>query len=395
MDINLELLIKFYNKNNKNITKAAREYAFELNLDYNDSFRRKCSNILNEHLVFEEVEEIDSIMTALSDDGTVMNIEEYCKFYEIDFNHVKSYKLVTHTGTPYYNITSNNIDIGGDSFKEFQEKLIEDIKTYSPKFTKVDRTPVEDGHLLVLCPSDLHIGKLASSFEGEDYNSEVAVKRAKEGVEGILKKASGFNIDQILFRAGDDILHIDNPHNTTTSGTRQDTDGMWFESFLKAKQLYIELIEMLLTIAPVHFQFIPSNHDMMSGFMLAQTIYAYFRNYSDVTWDIDMKYRKYYQYGNNLIAGSHEFKKPTEVSLIFADECSFWSESKRRYGYFGHVHHKISEKDLPGITLETLRSASNNDSWHTRNQYVSQPKAVEGFVHHKSLGQIARITHLF
>jgi hypothetical protein len=32
---------------------------------------------------------------------------------------------------------------------------------------------------------------------------------------------------KILFIGGNDILHVDTPKRTTTSGTSQDTDGMW------------------------------------------------------------------------------------------------------------------------------------------------------------------------
>jgi hypothetical protein len=57
----------------------------------------------------------------------------------------------------------------------------------------------------------LHIGKLATAFEtGEDYNSQIAVKRAKDGLQGILNKSEGFYIDKVLFVAGNDILHTDN-----------------------------------------------------------------------------------------------------------------------------------------------------------------------------------------
>jgi hypothetical protein len=35
--------------------------------------------------------------------------------------------------------------------------------------------------------------------------------------------------------------NIDNPQRTTTSGTPQDTDGMWHSNFLIAKQLYVDI----------------------------------------------------------------------------------------------------------------------------------------------------------
>ena len=59
-----------------------------------------------------------------------------------------------------------------------------------------------------------------------------------------------------------------------------------------------------------------------------------------------------------------------------------------------HLHHKIS-KDYIGVTVEALRSPSGTDSWHHRNGYQHSPKAVEGFIHSKEHGQIARLTHLF
>jgi hypothetical protein len=70
-----------------------------------------------------------------------------------------------------------------------------------------------------------------------------------------------------------------------------------------------------------------------------------------------------------------------------------WAETKHRYIYTHHIHHK-SSKDYAGVTVESLRSPSGTDSWHHRNGYLSI-KAVEGFLHHKQHGQVSRITHLF
>ena len=116
----------------------------------------------------------------------------------------------------------------------------------------------------------MHIGKLCTSFEtGEDYNQQIAVKRVKDGVNGILDSSSGWNIDNILFVIGNDILHTDTPRRTTTSGTPQDTDGMWYENFLTGVRLYVDIINTLKQVADVHVQYNPSNHDYTNGFFLA------------------------------------------------------------------------------------------------------------------------------
>jgi hypothetical protein len=279
---------------------------------------------------------------------------------------------------------------------KFYNELVSDLQNFSPVFPEIKRTASKEGHLLVIDPADIHVGKLARAFEtGEDYNSQIAVKRVLEGVQGILDKTSGFNIDQILFVGGNDILHIDTPKRMTTSGTPQDTDGMWYDNFLIAKQLYIDVLTMLLPIANVHFVFNPSNHDYTNGFFLADVIKTYFKDCKNITFDCSIAHRKYYSYFNNLIGTTHgDGAKQSDLPLLMAHESTDWSTCKHRYIYTHHVHHKTA-KDHIGVTIESLRSPSASDSWHSRNGYTGVPKAIEGFLHHKEFGQISRITHIF
>lgn len=282
-------------------------------------------------------------------------------------------------------------------FKDLSETLINDLKNYSPKFPKLERIEDSDSYLLVLDPADIHIGKLCSAFEsGETYNNQVAVQRVLQGVRGILSKVSSFHIDKILFIGGNDILHIDSPRRLTTSGTPQDTDGMWHTNFLIAKQLYVDVLETLLTVADVHFIFNPSNHDYTNGFFLANVIETYFKNCKNITFDCSIAHRKGFKYHDNLIGTTHgDGAKQMDLPLLMAVEFSKeWAETKHRYVYTHHVHHKTS-KDYAGITIESLRSPSGTDSWHHRNGYQHAKKAVEGFLHSKENGQILRITHLF
>lgn len=282
-------------------------------------------------------------------------------------------------------------------FSDLTQTLIKDLQDYAPKFPKLKRIKNKDSYLLVIDPADIHIGKLCSAFEsGEAYNNQIAVQRVLEGVKGILQKVSSFNIDKILFIGGNDILHIDSPLRTTTSGTPQDTDGMWHTNFLIAKQLYTDVLELLLGVSDVHFTFNPSNHDYTNGFFLAQVIETYFKECKNITFDTSIAHRKGFKYFNNLIGTTHgDGAKQMDLPLLMAVEFPIeWSQTKHRYIYTHHVHHKTS-KDYAGITIESLRSPSGTDSWHHRNGYQHAPKAVEAFLHCKINGQIARITHIF
>jgi hypothetical protein len=384
------------------ITAASREACKEYGYPYDDSVRRQFSKKINkanentENITYTDTNQYgtDTQLSARKSDGTIMSIDEYCDVYGIPFEQVRTYKLVTHTGDARYNIASNvikNEDLGN-----LYDLFLEDLKSYAPKYNSYKRELYSDGHLLIVDPADVHIGKLCNSFEtGETYNNQIAVQRVLSGVDGILNKVGSFNIDKILFVIGNDILHIDNPKRTTTSGTPQDTDGMWHSNFLIAKQLYVDIIEKLMCVADVDVVFNPSNHDYTNGFFLAQLIETHFRNCNNVKFDCSVSHRKYFVYGENLIGTTHgDGAKQQDLPLLMANESKDWTNCKHKYFYIHHFHHKIS-KDYMSVCVESLRTPSGTDSWHHRNGYQHAPKAVEGFIHDKNNGQIARITHLF
>lgn len=315
-----------------------------------------------------------------------------CERVGIDSDKVKNY---------WYKGKHYSINVNGDTeefnFDDFKSELISEIKKWSPNYKSIKREKSKDPHCLVFDPADIHIGKLSSSFEtGEDYNQQIAVNRVMDGLHGIIGRTSGYNIDKIIFIAGNDILHIDNPKRQTTAGTPQDTDGMWYDNFIMAKKLLVNVIETLMSVADVHVVYNPSNHDFMSGFMLLQCVEAWFNNCNNVTFDNDMKHRKYTVYGKNLIGSTHmDGARVENLPLLMAHEASDkWHNCKYRYIYGHHIHHK-SSKDYMSVNVETLRSPSAADSWHHRNGYQYSPKAVEGFIHHPENGQVARLTHLF
>jgi len=263
----------------------------------------------------------------------------------------------------------------GLSENQIFKKINNFIEEYSPTYTTIKHT--KGNHLLVINPADIHIGKYANELEtGEQYDCETAVVRVLEGIEGLIQKSKGFDIDRVLFCVGNDVLHIDNVYNTTTKGTHQDTDGKWWEHYEIALMLYVKCIETLRHIAPVDVIHSMSNHDYQSGFHLAHTLKSWFRKTKDVSFDITVANRKYYKYGNNLIGLEHgDGAKMDKLPLLMAQEKpEMWSKSKFRYWYLHHIHHKVKHKwldakDYIGVTVEYMRSPSSADSWHSRKGF--------------------------
>jgi len=315
-------------------------------------------------------------------------LQQECIDKGIDFRDVKQFWLKSKKW-------SINAAPKGKGIEELKAELIEKMDKYSPKYVPIKRTKHKDSCCLVIDLADIHIGKLASDYEtGETYNTKIAVKRVHEGVDGILQKASGFNFDKVILIIGNDILHTDDTKGSTTKGTKQDTDGMWYDNFLIAQQLYVNIIEKLMQIADVHVIHNVSNHDTMTGWFLAQNVSIWFNRSKNVSFDVTMKHRKAVRYHSSLIGSTHgDGAKSQDLPLLFAREFKeHWGIVKHCYIYRHHTHHKES-KDFAGVTVETSRSPSSTDAWHSKMGYQGSKTAIEGYVNDNHLGQISRITH--
>lgn len=287
------------------------------------------------------------------------------------------------------------------TYADMKDELTAEMRKHAPKYPKIKRKQITDGHLIVIDPADIHLGKLALAEQvGDDYNVEIAKKRCLDGVDGLLQKASGFPIEKIILVIGNDVLHTDGRYASTTKGTPQDTATLWWKAFREAKDLYVQVIERLIPEAPVEVVYCPSNHDHVAGFFLADTLASWFSK-TDVKFNIEPSHRKYLEYGLNMLGFDHgDGAKDNDAKALMADEePQMWGRTKFRYVYKHHLHHKRKliwrdGEDHIGVTVEYLRAPCPPDAWHGQKGYIA-PKAVEAFVHHKDNGQVARLVHYF
>lgn len=172
MDINKQELQAIYLEQ-ENITHSAKIYAERHDIEFSDSFRRKCSKHLNSMKVVDDNLENDSKsdsnnysndkqkpqrgFTAINELGQLMPIEEYCTFYGLDISKIRSYKLISHTGQPFYNVvfytTEELATIDIDKhLEEIIPKYITPIKSETKKLDYVsdewfDRLVFSDTHI--------------------------------------------------------------------------------------------------------------------------------------------------------------------------------------------------------------------------------------------------------
>lgn len=179
MELNKTRLQELYDIEN-NITSAAKKYAQENSIEFNDSFRRRVSKLLNKEGVVDKDLENDTTTgtTGYKKDPSNMpsawsaeknrfyTIEEYCDVYGLDKNSVRSAKLVSHNAAHMiYNIAFFTEDEEAilDVDKHLEDVVQKYIKPIPLKSEKVEQN--NDLYFDRLVYSDVHI---AMDVQGKD-----------------------------------------------------------------------------------------------------------------------------------------------------------------------------------------------------------------------------------
>tara|TARA_R110002020_G_scaffold175997_4_gene368036 strand:- start:8096 stop:9361 length:1266 start_codon:yes stop_codon:yes gene_type:complete len=92
-----------------------------------------------------------------NDTGLMMDIDEYCEFYNLPRQNISSYKLISHTGVPFYNIVfKESVEAVEDfDYRSVIKGVIKSIKVKPYKHTSVKRS--DNSKFTRLVYSDTHI----------------------------------------------------------------------------------------------------------------------------------------------------------------------------------------------------------------------------------------------
>jgi hypothetical protein len=95
------------------------------------------------------------------------------------------------------------------------------------------------------------------------------------------------------------------------------------------------------------------------------------------------------QWGKCLIAAHHGDKaKPQNLVMQMAEVCPFWSATRHRHIFTGHIHHDRSQ-DFTGMRWESLRAFCPPDSYSAGMGY-SPRRAMQSLTFHKERGLVLR-----
>lgn len=241
----------------QNITQSCIDACKEFNVDYNDSLRRSFSKKLkNLGLTSENTTDSNNYsndkekepkgFTAIGPDGRLMSIEQYCEYYGLDVKKIRSYKLISHSGIPFYNVvfyTSEEEVILNfeDSFEEIVKKHIkpvtfEDHKTYKT-VDWFDRLVYTDTHIAM----DVNGKDGDSLYEGK-WDREEVLKRLHKMISHVKEFSTSNTL--IIDDLGDFMDGLG--ANTTRKGHELPQNMNDKEAFDLALEFKIFLVDALI-----------------------------------------------------------------------------------------------------------------------------------------------------
>jgi len=196
--------------------------------------------------------------TAISSTGGIMDIKKYCEFYKFDYDSVKSWKLVSHTGVPFYNIAFYS----SDEQEESNYQLIKEIlkselkKVQNNSYKEVDNNDVDN-----LVIADLHAGAYIDGLiKTKDFSPTILIDYLEQTVVKVNKN----NAKEVnVFCLGDLIESFTGlNHKNSWKGLQKGLIGAEVIKFT-AKILHEKLLSKIKNLKKVYI--VAGNHDRLTS----------------------------------------------------------------------------------------------------------------------------------
>lgn len=266
-----------------------------------------------------------------------------------------------------------------------------------PKITPIKASQIqninsEEDVCAILALQDMHFGKQG--------NDDIA-QYVKECCLYLASKAhANYNVDELVFVIGGDMLNMDTFGGTTTKGTFVENSGSAMEAYINAYNCMVDCIATLYQFcAKLKVVFIAGNHCRLSSFHLVHALGQSFANWDGLEFDDEYGERKAFLYGDNLICFEHGDIKTNNNPLLYATEYpEMWGKSKYRTLYTGHYHSKqikevITENEKHGFSSKQLPSLSSSDYYHYHNKYTGAKRSALIEIHEKEKGYIGSFNY--
>jgi len=188
--------------------------------------------------------------------GQMMNIDKYCTHYSLPRTDISSYKLVSHTGTPYYNIVfkenveENKVDL------EHIRKVLQDeiVRDYNPI-----KYHYKQNKEAVLKWADLHFGAhIRNLLTTHDYDKDVLEK-------GLLRSGQETNelgFKKVHVHINGDLIESFTGLNHINSWMSMDKDLIGSKAVMLCTKLLDNALSKIKNLGTI--KIVAGNHDRLS-----------------------------------------------------------------------------------------------------------------------------------
>lgn len=345
---------------------------------------------------FETKEVSSSIITTLDS-----NADEEQILKEHGLNpKIWKIKKVTHS---MWNQSSTNTLYASKIWAAL--RTIEDlnIKTIQDKIKEAVNLPRSDRHLelfekrqvkktLLIPVADLHFGLIN---EAKSYNMEKAEYRLLTSIlelDSRIKDKS--EISRIIITLGNDFFNADTLSGTTTKGTPQHQEDLYFSVFNKGLKLAIDFIELIHKKFPeskIEVYNVLANHDKTTSCLLNACLAQRYNSnpaFKDSIF-VDVEHasspRLYLQAGTNLLGFGHETKLKDCYHLMSTEMSQVWSECKYKHFFIAHLHHE-EVKEINSLVVRRLPTLSGASQWSQEMGFLHSTPRAQYFVFDNETG---------
>ena len=245
-------------------------------------------------------------MSAFDNNGHVMDIDAYCDHYNLPRQNIRSYKLVTHTGTPFYNIAFHEVK---NEFEFLTDEFIQSIVVKNSRLRNYKIPEVfEQSNVIRLIFTDTHIGmhpnKEGISIYGGVWDKEEQIFRFNLAKESLISNVDG-SPDLIIDNLGDLMDGLDGKTVRREHDLPQNLTNE--EAFDHAVSLIVRFVDDLYS--SMRFNSITinnicnSNHSASFDYMVNSTI----KSILEIKYKDYVKVNNYRKFINHYTVGDHTF----------------------------------------------------------------------------------------
>ena len=189
------------------------------------------------------------------DNGLMMDIEEYCIHYNLPKNDIIDYKLVSHTGTPYFNIKFSEKSLS----KEVDYEAVKLILSTEIKRSFVPVLKESKNKEGVLKWADLHFGAhIRNLLLTSDYDSDYLRAGLYESVNEVNQR----NFSKTHIHINGDLIESLSGLNHINSWMSMNKDEAGAQSIILCCQLLDDALRLVDNLGCV--KIIGGNHDRLS-----------------------------------------------------------------------------------------------------------------------------------